>query len=615
MLATLAEMLDDADPDTLALVAVLAAAEGPESLAAFMAARGGESMNNPVAESKENDRPKHNDLRTDMVADLLKPYSKIIAVKPVKPSDESGDEADGDDDGEPIWPEDEAPLNEEEFSEAKEAGFTGEKKDKLGRRMCYADGKRVPCGPKPTARQQRWKDNSTHQQYQSSGEAWDTPKWKPAGVTRTGQRRWLDGDTGKIVYRVNRPKEPTAEEKRAAYEARAQLLMQPARVEIGEGTERTKTESSLARVFGDTDPNRVATILGVPPGSVVIAQGFQFGDGGQIYTAIQHTDTMSWGRTVTPEDDGTLTIENMSFFLKPSAQGSGFGTKTFSEQVRQGFLQGVGTIETKAGKGGSGSDKMNGYYTWARLGYDAPLEDSFKKRLPAAFRKAETVQDLMEMPGGSDYWKARGHEAHMAFDLTPGSRSLDVLSRYLQSKGQPPIDQSESVIAAREATIQERRKRQPSTQARNREKFIEQETAVWPTLGDTIAKQVNDDRYTTPIIEEFNRQYPESRARYMDSGEHPNVAITEALRNARNVVSRSVYLDALETPEGDAAKEAFQELADKHNIPNWGRYPVIGRTPVETVALTMASTMELQGAPSEDVRRILNRLINNQGTL
>ncbi len=56
MPAALTDMLADADPDTLALVAVLAAQDGPESLAVFMAARGGDGAQE-FAESRVPPRP------------------------------------------------------------------------------------------------------------------------------------------------------------------------------------------------------------------------------------------------------------------------------------------------------------------------------------------------------------------------------------------------------------------------------------------------------------------------------------------------------------------------------------------------------------------------------
>ena len=109
---------------------------------------------------------------------------------------------------------------------------------------------------------------------------------------------------------------------------------------------------------------------------------------------------------------------------------------------------------------------MNGYYTWPRLGYDAELEPEYRRKLPEQFRDARTVQDLMATREGAEHWKRTGYMAQMKFDTTPGSRSIQVLNRYLASKGEPPIDDGEAVAKARAEKIGQRRERvanQPAT--------------------------------------------------------------------------------------------------------------------------------------------------------
>lgn len=88
MTATLADMLADADPDTLALVAVLAAQDGPESLAAFMAARGGEGSQE-FTESRVPPRPglvwkdsTHRWINPDTGEDHNEPSDSSGSVKP-----------------------------------------------------------------------------------------------------------------------------------------------------------------------------------------------------------------------------------------------------------------------------------------------------------------------------------------------------------------------------------------------------------------------------------------------------------------------------------------------------------------------------------------------------
>jgi hypothetical protein len=127
------------------------------------------------------------------------------------------------------------------------------------------------------------------------------------------------------------------------------------------------------------------------------------------------------------------------FFLKPRYQGGGFGAKAFAEQVQGCIDAGVDKITTLAGKGKLGGIPMNGYYTWARLGYDAPLYDDFKKKLPPNLKGAQTVQDLMATKEGRDHWKNKGYMTSMTFDLGPGSKSLDTLNRYRAEKNLPAI--------------------------------------------------------------------------------------------------------------------------------------------------------------------------------
>lgn len=77
---------------------------------------------------------------------------------------------------------------------------------------------------------------------------------------------------------------------------------------------------------------------------------------------------------------------------------------------------------------------FNGYYTWARFGYDYPissLDGTTAARARTKFPGARTVQDIMKTPEGRDWWFSYGSGMGDAkFDLTPGSRSMEVLTKY-----------------------------------------------------------------------------------------------------------------------------------------------------------------------------------------
>lgn len=83
---------------------------------------------------------------------------------------------------------------------------------------------------------------------------------------------------------------------------------------------------------------------------------------------------------------------------------------------------------------GKGDNAMNGYYTWPRFGYDRKLNQYIRENLPKGLKGARTVLDVMRTPQGRDWWKRKGNEGEMSFDLRPGSRSRKVLTAYIQGR-------------------------------------------------------------------------------------------------------------------------------------------------------------------------------------
>jgi hypothetical protein len=96
---------------------------------------------------------------------------------------------------------------------------------------------------------------------------------------------------------------------------------------------------------------------------------------------------------------------------------------------------GIQKIKTFAAK----SAKENGYYTWARFGYDAALDDinlDLTGKLPSSLSGAKRVSDLMKTPEGRQWWKANGDEFDGVFTVTANRKSLSerVLNGYIESK-------------------------------------------------------------------------------------------------------------------------------------------------------------------------------------
>ena len=134
--------------------------------------------------------------------------------------------------------------------------------------------------------------------------------------------------------------------------------------------------------------------------------------------------------------DGKLVMHNDYFRVEDQAP-DGYGTHSFANQVKTAQRFGVDRIETTAAGNfrDMQSGSWNGYYTWPRLGYDAPLYSGEIASLPSNLRNARSVQDLMGNQEGRDWWKLNGSTRDMKFDLSPNSKSIKVLNNYLEEKG------------------------------------------------------------------------------------------------------------------------------------------------------------------------------------
>ena len=129
-------------------------------------------------------------------------------------------------------------------------------------------------------------------------------------------------------------------------------------------------------------------------------------------------------------------IDNESFYMKSGDTGHGIGSKVFKEQVDAAAEFGVLRISAFAAKGPT----TNGYYTWARLGFDAELNKvvgfASHEEMTARFPQATKISDLMRSPEGREFWVKTGQGFPGIFDLTEGSLSRKVLSAYVKERAE-----------------------------------------------------------------------------------------------------------------------------------------------------------------------------------
>lgn len=110
-----------------------------------------------------------------------------------------------------------------------------------------------------------------------------------------------------------------------------------------------------------------------------------------------------------------------------SLQNKGIGLRMFYRQVENAKRLGIDRIETRAGR----QAHENGYYTWPRFGFDGPLSQGIRAKLPFGLRDAQNVLDLIDCEQGRLWWKEHGETICVVFDLSGRSRCLAALEKYV----------------------------------------------------------------------------------------------------------------------------------------------------------------------------------------
>ncbi|MFV0446351.1 MAG: hypothetical protein ACK5Q5_22485 [Planctomycetaceae bacterium] len=137
-----------------------------------------------------------------------------------------------------------------------------------------------------------------------------------------------------------------------------------------------------------------------------------------------HADYTSH-RTISRDAQGELTIVNQRF--DAARPGEGTGTRNLLSQVDQAEKLGVTKISCLAERSGD----ENGYYSWARMGFDAPIPAHLSHQFPAS---AKRISDLMRTKQGRALWKEHGEGIRMEFDMRDGSTSRRTLTKYARAR-------------------------------------------------------------------------------------------------------------------------------------------------------------------------------------
>jgi SPP1 gp7 family putative phage head morphogenesis protein len=180
---------------------------------------------------------------------------------------------------------------------------------------------------------------------------------------------------------------------------------------------------ALKDVLGfEPEDDQLADLVGALGGSTVTVTGFNTNI---VEVRVSHSLINNQRRTIRRNAAGNVFIHNEELVLSPGARGAGIGPMTFQKQVDGAARSGIDWIETWGAKLRGFPD---GYRVWPNLGYNQVLPPESVKKLPKKFSAAVTVQDLIALPGGREWWAKKGTNLRdLKFDLMPGSLSRQIL--------------------------------------------------------------------------------------------------------------------------------------------------------------------------------------------
>ena len=130
-------------------------------------------------------------------------------------------------------------------------------------------------------------------------------------------------------------------------------------------------------------------------------------------------------------------VVEMNYFRVSPDSPKGTGSTMFQNQINNFKKMKMKKVETFAAAG----EGYNGYYTWARLGYDFTTDkykEKFKKRIQTSTSKdiksVKSLSELMSFEEGRQFWKENGFEFSGHFLLADNSDSMFILKKYMENK-------------------------------------------------------------------------------------------------------------------------------------------------------------------------------------
>lgn len=181
--------------------------------------------------------------------------------------------------------------------------------------------------------------------------------------------------------------------------------------------------ASIRQVFGrDLSDHELAQLAGADIGSELTISG----SGRQIDVALNGA-TVS--RDFQVERRGNQIVLHDNYTRNTGERTSSSGQDLIRGMQNMRAL-GVTKVECLAAR----NSGMNGYYTWAKLGFTGKIPGSVRSAARAQFGNVTRVEQIMQRPGGAAWWKQNGDSFDASFSFRNGY-SMNTLNRFLARIG------------------------------------------------------------------------------------------------------------------------------------------------------------------------------------
>lgn len=154
---------------------------------------------------------------------------------------------------------------------------------------------------------------------------------------------------------------------------------------------------------------------------------------GWLYLTVNDHRFERYETSIRKDADGGLFAYIHHVYAAVGYSGQGNGARAFLRQVNAARRLGLKRCELFAA-GNPGPTEENGYYVWARFGFDAPLREIERRALPDEIGDVRRINQVIQRDGHW-WWKKVGNFRSMVFELNDESEMMTVFKTYLAEKG------------------------------------------------------------------------------------------------------------------------------------------------------------------------------------